>query len=439
MRGNGRHAGWLRNCFPALPLGIGMARSSVEKRRDTPRGRRALGLGCGATAAVLTVSLFAYLGWANALPPLEPDSWVVPNPNGYDVCLAAVQKLSASVGPNVADPWNSPTEAVRKEFGSASVVLDELRAAMRLPYRAPAEDPANLLDPNVTYFRGGQRMLIAEARLALSGKKPKAAVNSALDAIEFGCVMSSNGGMPMRYSGQAAISGGQDAARRCLPALTHEEARQSGMRLEKLISLNPDGREWMEIERRSSSRMFRYVFAERLTLADLTQGDWEQRISAVRVKGYIAVCPKPWLYGRIDAYFRSCEREMGKPFPARRFPPPPEDWLFPTADHRNVSLNLTESLNGLRMLRVELALQEFRQRFGRYPAGLAELETAISMAPQLDPFTGRPFGYRNVGNHYLLYSMGPDGVDDGGRRISGDFFAPGVKGDLPSAKRIVPK
>jgi len=63
-------------------------------------------------------------------------------------------------------------------------------------------------------------------------------------------------------------------------------------------------------------------------------------------------------------------------------------------------------------------LEAHRLRHGRYPATLAEL--AAPAAETIDRFTGRPQIYRVRGDGYVLYSVGPNGVDDGGRNLEDD-------------------
>jgi hypothetical protein len=67
-------------------------------------------------------------------------------------------------------------------------------------------------------------------------------------------------------------------------------------------------------------------------------------------------------------------------------------------------------------------LRAFRQQNGRYPADLTELGPGARHA--IDPFTGQPFAYRLNGEDFDLYSIGADGVDQGGAagedRLSGD-------------------
>jgi hypothetical protein len=62
-----------------------------------------------------------------------------------------------------------------------------------------------------------------------------------------------------------------------------------------------------------------------------------------------------------------------------------------------------------------LALRCYQSEQGHPPARLADLVTNYLSAVPQDPFSGKPMIYRPQGTNWLLYSAGPDGVDDGGR------------------------
>ena len=84
------------------------------------------------------------------------------------------------------------------------------------------------------------------------------------------------------------------------------------------------------------------------------------------------------------------------------------------------------SLANERLALTALALEQFRAARGnRYPNGLAELAPDYLAAPLMDPFNGQPLHYRKQGAGYMLYSVGPDLKDDGGRRRTG-----GSNGDI---------
>jgi hypothetical protein len=66
-------------------------------------------------------------------------------------------------------------------------------------------------------------------------------------------------------------------------------------------------------------------------------------------------------------------------------------------------------------------VKQSERRFMRY-----QMRKYLSYVPE-DPFSGQPLVYRAQGTNWLLYSVGPDGVDDGGKPVGRGL---GGKGDL---------
>jgi hypothetical protein len=62
-----------------------------------------------------------------------------------------------------------------------------------------------------------------------------------------------------------------------------------------------------------------------------------------------------------------------------------------------------------------LAINVFHIREGRWPNSLDEVRQTVRWKLPLDPFSGRHFIYRREAGGYLLYSIGPNLRDDGGR------------------------
>jgi hypothetical protein len=64
-----------------------------------------------------------------------------------------------------------------------------------------------------------------------------------------------------------------------------------------------------------------------------------------------------------------------------------------------------------------LALLRYKAEKGQFPEKLDELVPAGYLkALASDPFSGKPFAYKRVGEDFMLYSFGPDCDDDGGTR-----------------------
>jgi hypothetical protein len=69
-----------------------------------------------------------------------------------------------------------------------------------------------------------------------------------------------------------------------------------------------------------------------------------------------------------------------------------------------------------RILLTAIALERYRGKHGTYPGSLAQLVPEFLPAVPLDFMDGRPLRYRVTdGGHFILYSVGLDCVDDGGK------------------------
>jgi hypothetical protein len=65
--------------------------------------------------------------------------------------------------------------------------------------------------------------------------------------------------------------------------------------------------------------------------------------------------------------------------------------------------------------RIFLALIAYKDRFGAYPASLDELRAGLGWDIPKDIFSDKDFIYKRRGNGFLLYSIGENFKDDGGR------------------------
>jgi hypothetical protein len=79
------------------------------------------------------------------------------------------------------------------------------------------------------------------------------------------------------------------------------------------------------------------------------------------------------------------------------------------------------------------AIERYRAAHGQYPGDLSALVPRFLDALPPDPFTGKPYVYRRANHGYVLYSVGLDGVDDGGTADAKNTGAAGS--DLPFAPR----
>jgi hypothetical protein len=64
---------------------------------------------------------------------------------------------------------------------------------------------------------------------------------------------------------------------------------------------------------------------------------------------------------------------------------------------------------------VGLALKLFKQKTGAYPETLDKLAPEFLDSIPVDPFTGKALVYRKVDDGFLLYSLGQNRRNDGGK------------------------
>ena len=82
-----------------------------------------------------------------------------------------------------------------------------------------------------------------------------------------------------------------------------------------------------------------------------------------------------------------------------------------------------------------IALDLFHRRHGRYPDRLDDLVPDFLPSVPVDPFDGRPVRFRHEPDRLIIYSIGGDGVDNGGLQESyrGPDFAFPVRLRLPAS------
>ena len=143
----------------------------------------------------------------------------------------------------------------------------------------------------------------------------------------------------------------------------------------------------------------------------------------------------PEIIAAYRQYMDAVVVQTAKPFPQRSMVP-----LSSTAGDYALSpdvlykFELRDANNQVQneMLSVALALSAYHGDHGAYPATLTDLMPDYLDQIPLDPFTaGQPLLYHLQDDKYVLYSIGPDGADNGGRPISqlNDKGIPSVETD----------
>jgi len=301
-------------------------------------------------------------------PPRTP----LPNPNGYDDFVKAAALLTGDVGNASA----LDHDGLRALVSTNSESLRLLRLGLTRQCALPADAAMTNIPGMIGELSGTKRLaqlLAAEGRLREMDSRQADAAQSYMDAIHLGNEASRGGFIINRLSGIACEALGDSHLVKLVPKLSSDEAVPISAELEKI---DRDGVTWAEVLR-NENRFARYQLGKGFNPFLWVMTRWQvrrsRRVAEMRHK-------------RIEAH--------------------------------------------VRLLTAELAVRCYRSDQGRAPSSLEQLVPKYLQRVPLDPFSGRPMLYHPQGTNWLLYSLGEDGMDDGGKRVGRSVSGTVTKGDL---------
>jgi hypothetical protein len=316
----------------------------------------------GVVAALLGAGVVVILTIGRTASPLA-----LPNPNGYDDLLQAGQAVTGTLD----DAPNLDRDRLHALVATNAEALRLLRVGLRHRCAVPTETQitnfANI-SGDLIALKSLARVLSAEGRLAEMENRPADAARSYVDAIHLGSAMSAGGLIINRLVGIACEGVGSIRLVKLLPKLNCEQVRPLIADLQKIDDTTVPWREVVQNENRfARAELGRYP-----NPIKLVSEVWQAR-----------------------------------------------DTRRASAEHHDLAAAR------LRLLIVELALRAYRCDEGKEPGSLTQLVTKYLQHLPMDPFSGNPLVYRAAGTNWVLYSLGPDRVDDGGKPsgkiISGDY------------------
>lgn len=87
-----------------------------------------------------------------------------------------------------------------------------------------------------------------------------------------------------------------------------------------------------------------------------------------------------------------------------------------------------------RLVEIALAMCRYRAKNGRYPEKLDDLIPDFIALVPLDPFDGKPIRLKYSDDKLVIYSVGPDGIDDGGATFDAQTQKGDITFELPNKK-----
>lgn len=401
--------------------------------RPRTKPRWTAGVGCATAAASVALLLAAYLVWANRPLPIARvvPRGPLPSPNGYDVCQAAFRQLARVPRSRVVErPWKESPDALRVAVVPYRGALSQLRGALRHAYRTPPGPPELPGGGDILFLRAGFGY-VSEARVSLAEGQDAAGVDHALDAIELAARLS-HGADDEWFLVPSVVGHGVRAIDGHVYRLTEAEARRAGARVDRIIGEVADVREVLANQYSSDLESIRVSMLDRTPehLMEMMNGRSPTRWQLYREQAGILFYPKPLVYVRMEAYLRRRNEALVRGVPIESLPAAPTGWLSAgyLDNGSEVAASHRQLVASLRLIRLEIALQQYRRQNRSYPPDLGELTKLVPTAIVVDPYAGRAFRYAQKGEGYLLYSVGANGRDDGGE--PNRYTRSGETGDL---------
>ncbi len=386
-----------------------------------------------ATVGVACASVVGYWRYAMSVPEYRPSLLPSHIPNGVlqaqkALMLPTAQRHElwdwAMLAPSGQDV-QLPLDEMEQRLHTLRPTLDQVRATLRMEWRP-------YLLPDGCYGSGpfldvdGCAIAFAmESRLMRSQGDDSGAMQWAFDMMEMGRKLALVGGDEARMHAAGIHETGLRQAEQTvwrLPCTVIPAALTQARRLR---------REWPALsetaEREYQETLARqtFVFAA-MNRESLSQAwhelmrdyDLDQRSDGGATAIRMLLYPRRWVLAHTDAFFRAQVADLRKPVRQRSVVPLPQDpWSDDLYRAQSMSKNtwrLERMGTDLALLEVALAVRRHFLDHGRYPRRLAEVSRRWLPAIPVDLWE-QQITYRLQGGRPIIYSMGPDGKDDGGK------------------------
>jgi hypothetical protein len=377
---------------------------------------RRLLAGCGGLVAAIA-AIIAALWLANPWRRWQPPTVALPVPNAFDDYARAAELASEKFdNKNPADdPWLNAAPR-RRILAENAEALRVLRAGFAHEYAEPRTPDSFGNTPFFAKYRKLARVLSWEAMEYAANGRYAVAIDSQLDTERFGLDMARRAGEIGQLVGDAVRGIGR-WEREVQPRIDHlsaAEARAAATRLAGMLageeSLAQTFADERDIKLAEYARLSRSLDGWRLAFS-LADDNGPRAARPLAVLGLA-----PWMseyrrYMDAAAAWAPQPWNAAPPRPARLF----SEYSGQYADFlAKARFKYVHADAADQMFVAALALQAWRAEHGGYPDTLEALVPDILKDVPADPFAGSPLRYRRDGETYVLYSVGPDGRDDGG-------------------------
>jgi len=381
-------------------------------------------------ALVLCLVACGFWYWINITPQVKIPTPVMPSPNGYDYFVrAGAAFVSDDKGVDeVTDiefvkGKKYPLAAKEAWLKKNAKAFQLLREGLKYPVLHPAVRSFSALFPEYAKFRGLSRALEIESHARGERGDWNGAVQSALVDYHFGNQVASGGPLIAGLVSVAIRAMSLRELGNLVPHTDTTTAKMAAFSMEKIYDQRyPSYKNWQEekwlkiaatLELMKNPSQLLHNSSWRMGIIrafDISIFDYPQ---------VLIISKRKLLYNMaksMDAKIENAQRPYLKQQPLTTSGYPLADAMLP--DDKRARWNWARSDTQSVEIMTMYALRAYKMEKGHYPANLKELVPEYLKKVPIDPFDGiAPLHYQLQGNKYLLWSIGPDGVDNHGTPI----------------------
>ena len=367
----------------------------------------------------------------------------MPKPNAFDVYVKAAGQIVRNE--EIAALSDSKTRgkyslAQRESLLRANrAALATFRYGLTMDCRSVPVRTYFEKYPPYDKFREGARLMALESRVRAERGDAKGAADAGLDGVTMGKQIMIGSPLLGGLVGVACQAVGRRPVWDVIERLEAREARASLLRLEKMRRIKADYADLLTEERYYILGTMRDTFKDPNGAVMAwsggeaeTESDSEATLQAAANRLTIFFLGRQRIVDNLNQGIDDAIAYTRKPYAEAHNPPRlPGDLfsqtLLPVLYEARIKFVSNDTEDALLMTRI--ALHAYRLDKGKFPATLAALCPEYRERLPVDPFShNEPLRYIAAKN--LLYSIGPDGRDDGGTPIDN----PGAKTEM--ARRV---
>ena len=401
-------------------------------------------------AIALPLGVGLFLNRINATPIVSIPAYPkAPKPNGYDLYVAAAMatvrakpEIDPASDTNFTDDpkvraqrYSLPRRnAWLKSNAKAFATFDQ---ALKTPSLAPPVRSFSALTPSYARLRQLARDKSAQSNTLWMRGDYNGAFEANLDTIQMGHDMRRGGGLIATLVGIAIAAIGRGNSGGTVEHLNAAQCKSAARRLEKLLQNRWRLDQAFTEEKSATQAGLMEVFG---------QPKWRSSFFGKEItpleRLHIYTISKQQLIDNASADYDQWIANASLPYTKKAASPAHLDAslsaiLAPVFDRARI--NEARGSMGDNTLMLQLALRAYKLENGAYPPALKSLVPGYIKAVPADPFGGgEPLRYKRSGQSYSLWSIGPDGADNGGKPIpprAGSTAAKTFPGERPRGPR----